>query len=88
VNQLFLIVYTINQEAIAGKCSVVCTSKDSRNPKVSDEELQKADFIFYRAFDVKDLKILDQIEEKVAGIEGITFSFFLSLLFFFFLLIP
>ncbi|KAE8056570.1 hypothetical protein FH972_013336 [Carpinus fangiana] len=56
-------------EAIAGKCNVVCTSKDSRNPKVSDEELQKADFIFYRAFDVKDLKILDKIEEKVAGIE-------------------
>ena len=73
-----------NQEAIAGKCNVVCTSKDSRNPKVSDEELQKADFIFYRAFDVKDLKILDKIEEKVAGIEGITFSFFLSFLFIYF----
>ncbi|XP_059461881.1 protein ANTI-SILENCING 1-like [Corylus avellana] len=56
-------------EAIAGKCNVVCTSKDSRNPQPSDEELQKADFIFYRGFDVKDLKILDKIEEKVAGIE-------------------
>jgi hypothetical protein len=82
----------INQEAIAGKCKVVCTSKDSRNPQPSDEELQKADFIFYRAFDVKDLKILDKIEEKVAGIEGITFSFFacllICLLCIFFLLIP
>jgi hypothetical protein len=70
----------INQEAIGGKCKVVCTSKDSRNPQPSDEELQKADFIFYRAFDVKHLKILDKIEEKVAGIEGITFSFFACLL--------
>ncbi|GLT67489.1 hypothetical protein SLA2020_397950 [Shorea laevis] len=56
-------------EAIAGKCKVVCTSKDSRNPQPSDEQLQKADFIFYRGFDVKHWKILDKIEEKVAGIE-------------------
>ncbi|XP_030946678.1 protein ANTI-SILENCING 1 [Quercus lobata] len=56
-------------EAISGKCNVVCTSKDSRNPQPSDEELQAADFIFCRAFDVGNHRILDKIEEKVAGIE-------------------
>lgn len=65
----------VNQEAISGKCNVVCTSKDSRNPQPSDEELQAADFIFFRAFDVGNRRILDKIEEKVAGIEGITFLF-------------
>ncbi|XP_075642193.1 protein ANTI-SILENCING 1 [Castanea sativa] len=56
-------------EAISGKCNVVCTSKDSRNPQPSDEELQAADFIFCRAFDVGNHRILGKIEEKVAGIE-------------------
>lgn len=56
-------------EAISGKCNVVCTSKDSRNPQPSDEVVQAADFIFYRAFDVGHPRILDKIEEKVAGIE-------------------
>ncbi|KAG7972891.1 hypothetical protein I3843_07G204100 [Carya illinoinensis] len=56
-------------EAIAGKCDIICTSKDSRNPQPSDEELKTADFIFYRAFDVKHGRVLDQIEEEVAGIE-------------------
>ncbi|KAI9378110.1 hypothetical protein POPTR_018G036500v4 [Populus trichocarpa] len=56
-------------EAIAGKCNVVCSSKDSRNPLPSDEELQEADFVFYRAFDVGNCRILDMIDEKIAGIE-------------------
>ncbi|XP_041019366.1 protein ANTI-SILENCING 1-like isoform X3 [Juglans microcarpa x Juglans regia] len=56
-------------EAIAGKCDIICTSKDSRNPQPSDEELKTADFIFYRAFDVKHGRVLDKIEEEVAGIE-------------------
>ncbi|KAJ6862411.1 protein ANTI-SILENCING 1-like [Populus alba x Populus x berolinensis] len=56
-------------EAIAGKCNVVCSSKDSRNPQPSDEELQEADFVFYRAFDVGNCRILDKIDEKIAGIE-------------------
>ncbi|XP_061950608.1 protein ANTI-SILENCING 1-like isoform X1 [Populus nigra] len=56
-------------EAIAGKCNVVCSSKDSRNPLPSDEELQEADFVFYRAFDVGNCRILDKIDEKIAGIE-------------------
>ncbi|KAJ6732432.1 PROTEIN ANTI-SILENCING 1 [Salix purpurea] len=51
-------------EAIAGKCNVVCSSKDSRNPQPSDEELQEADFVFYRAFDVGNCRILDKIDEK------------------------
>ncbi|KAB1204418.1 hypothetical protein CJ030_MR8G028474 [Morella rubra] len=42
---------------------------DSRNTQPSDEELQQADFIFYRGFDVGHLRILDEIQEKVAGIE-------------------
>lgn len=80
----------INQEAISGKCNVVCTSKDSRNPQPSDEELQAADFIFCRAFDVGNHRILGKIEEKVAGIEGITFLFLFVCLvkFFIFLINP
>lgn len=56
-------------EAIAGKCNVVCTSKDARNPQPSDEELQISDFIFSRTFDVELRKVLDKIDEKIAGIE-------------------
>ncbi|KAL7595245.1 hypothetical protein Lser_V15G27847 [Lactuca serriola] len=57
-------------EAIAGKCNVVCVSKDSRNPQPSDEELKAADFIFYRTFDVESCTILDNMdEEKIGGIE-------------------
>ncbi|KAJ6674085.1 PROTEIN ANTI-SILENCING 1 [Salix viminalis] len=57
-------------EAIAGKCNVICSSKDSRNPQPSDEELQEADYVFYRAFDVGNCRILDKIDEKIAGIEA------------------
>ncbi|XP_022730398.1 protein ANTI-SILENCING 1 isoform X2 [Durio zibethinus] len=56
-------------EAIAGKCNVVCISKDSRNPQPSDEELQMADFVYYRTFDVGQHIILDKIDDKVAGID-------------------
>ncbi|KAF9681150.1 hypothetical protein SADUNF_Sadunf06G0195600 [Salix dunnii] len=56
-------------EAIAGKCNVVCSSKDSRNPQSSDKELQEADFVFYRTFDVGNCRILDNIDDKIAGIE-------------------
>ncbi|KAL5783239.1 hypothetical protein ACOSP7_008268 [Xanthoceras sorbifolium] len=56
-------------EAIAGKCNVVCISKDSRNPQPSNEELQKSDFVFCRTFDVGHHQILDKMDEKVAGIE-------------------
>ncbi|PON76485.1 Nucleotide-binding alpha-beta plait domain containing protein [Parasponia andersonii] len=54
-------------EAIAGKCNVVCISKDIRNPQPTDEELQMADFVFCRTFDVGSLKVMDKIEEIIAG---------------------
>ncbi|XP_059633112.1 protein ANTI-SILENCING 1-like [Cornus florida] len=56
-------------EAIAGKISVVCVSTDSRNPQPSVEELQMADYVFYRTFDVGHLTISDKMGDKVAGIE-------------------
>ncbi|TKY74595.1 hypothetical protein E2542_SST03358 [Spatholobus suberectus] len=56
-------------EAIAGKCNIVCISKDSRNPYPSDEEVQMAEFVFYRFFDVGKRKIMDKIDDKIAGIE-------------------
>ncbi|XP_004291217.1 PREDICTED: uncharacterized protein LOC101313862 [Fragaria vesca subsp. vesca] len=56
-------------EAIAGKCNVLCISKDKENPQPSDEELQKADFVFHRTFDVSQQKIMDKIEGKVADVD-------------------
>ncbi|KAE9587032.1 putative BAH domain-containing protein [Lupinus albus] len=56
-------------EAISGKCNVVCTARDSRNPQLSDET-QSAEFVFCRFFDVGKCKILDKIDDdKVADIE-------------------
>ncbi|MCI07463.1 bromo-adjacent-like (BAH) domain protein, partial [Trifolium medium] len=57
-------------EAIAGKCNVVCISKDDRNPHPSDKDLPNADFVCYCFFDVGQLKILDKIDDKIAGVEG------------------
>ncbi|CAK7353382.1 unnamed protein product [Dovyalis caffra] len=57
-------------EAIAGKCNVVCSSKDNRNPQPTDKELQEADFVFCRTFDVGNCRILDKIDEKIVGIEA------------------
>ncbi|XP_017231637.1 protein ANTI-SILENCING 1 isoform X2 [Daucus carota subsp. sativus] len=59
----------VNPLAIAGKCNVVCTSKDSRNRQPSEEELKLADYIFYRTFDVGLCTILDKMDEKVGGTE-------------------
>ncbi|KAK5830157.1 protein ANTI-SILENCING 1 [Gossypium arboreum] len=56
-------------EAIAGKCNVVCISKDDRNPQPSDEDIQMADYVFYRTFDVGQRIILDKIDGKIAGID-------------------
>ncbi|XP_043810715.1 protein ANTI-SILENCING 1 isoform X2 [Manihot esculenta] len=56
-------------EPIAGKCNVVCISKDSRNPQPSYEEIEMADFIFYRTFDVGHRVITDKIDDKIAGID-------------------
>ncbi|KAL9224284.1 hypothetical protein vseg_000337 [Gypsophila vaccaria] len=56
-------------EAIAGKCNVVCTSKDSRNRQPSAKELEMADFIFYRTFDVNNLTISDKLDAKIAMVD-------------------
>ncbi|XP_061336543.1 protein ANTI-SILENCING 1-like isoform X2 [Gastrolobium bilobum] len=61
-------------EAVAGKCNVVCISKDDRNPQPSDEELQRAHFVFRRFFNVGEKKILDEIDDKIAGIEGVAWA--------------
>ncbi|XP_062022334.1 protein ANTI-SILENCING 1 [Rosa rugosa] len=75
-NELFLAsgvgtgLYNLNPvEAIAGKCNVLCISKDKEDPQPSDEELQKADFVFYRTFDVSLQKIMDKIEGKIADVD-------------------
>ncbi|KAK8550473.1 hypothetical protein V6N12_039181 [Hibiscus sabdariffa] len=56
-------------EAIVGKCNVICISKDSRNPQPSEGDIQMADFVFYRTFDVALCTIFDKIDEKIAGTE-------------------
>ncbi|KAG2300583.1 hypothetical protein Bca52824_037055 [Brassica carinata] len=56
-------------EAICGKCSVVCISKDERNPQPTDEEIKSTDFVFRRAFDVGSCKVLDTIDDKIAGVD-------------------
>ncbi|KAJ6852405.1 protein ANTI-SILENCING 1-like isoform X1 [Iris pallida] len=56
-------------ESIAGKCSVVCTSKDKKNPQPSKEAVESADFFFYRTFDVGTCTISDKITDTIAGVE-------------------
>ncbi|KAI5394059.1 protein ANTI-SILENCING 1 isoform X1 [Lathyrus oleraceus] len=56
-------------ESITGKCNVVCISKDSRNPQPSDEAFRKAGFVFYRYFDVGQCKIVEEVDDKIAGVE-------------------
>ncbi|XP_019089870.1 PREDICTED: protein ANTI-SILENCING 1-like [Camelina sativa] len=75
-NELFLAsgegrgLANINElEAIGGKCSVLCISKDKRNPQPSDEEINSSDFVFRRAFDVGSCKIVDTIDDKIAGVD-------------------
>ncbi|KAJ7958604.1 Bromo-adjacent-like (BAH) domain protein [Quillaja saponaria] len=55
-------------EALAGKCNVICISKDHRNPQPLDDEVQMADFVFYRTFDVAHRTISDKIDDTIAGI--------------------
>jgi hypothetical protein len=58
------------QESIAGKCNVVCISKDARNPQPLDEIVRNAEFVFYRYFDVVQRKIVEEVDDKSVGIEG------------------
>ncbi|KAL7162370.1 hypothetical protein ACSBR2_042785 [Camellia fascicularis] len=55
-------------ETIVGKCNVVCTSKDNRNPQASEEELLMADYIFCRTFDVGSCTISHSFVDVIAGI--------------------
>ncbi|KAI3875215.1 hypothetical protein MKX03_008913 [Papaver bracteatum] len=56
-------------EAIVGKCCVVCTSKDRRNPQPSIEERQKAEFVFSRTFDVKQCTFSHKLDNTISGIK-------------------
>lgn len=56
-------------EAIAGKCLVICTSRDERNPQPSKSAIEKADFIFSRFFDVGSCTVLERPPETIAGVE-------------------
>jgi len=58
------------QESILGKCNVVCTSEDRRNPKPSETELKRADFLFKCTFDVDRCVIDDKFPHKIDGAEG------------------
>ncbi|GFS35395.1 hypothetical protein Acr_00g0039550 [Actinidia rufa] len=62
-------VEVVHEDAIAGKCNVICISRDSRNPQPLEQELEMADYIFYRTFDVKHHTISDRMDDKVAGLE-------------------
>ncbi|XP_050884393.1 protein ANTI-SILENCING 1 isoform X2 [Lathyrus oleraceus] len=56
-------------ESIIGKCSVVCTSEDRRNPKPSETERKKADFYFKCTFNVDRCAIDDKFPDTINGIE-------------------
>ncbi|RHN76461.1 putative BAH domain-containing protein [Medicago truncatula] len=56
-------------ESILGKCCIVCSSEDKRNPKPSETELKRADFFFKCTFDVDRLVIDDKFPDKIDGIE-------------------
>ncbi|XP_042028973.1 protein ANTI-SILENCING 1-like [Salvia splendens] len=56
-------------EAIMGKCDMVCSSKDQRNPQPTEKELGSADFLFYRTFDVGRRKVLENFPSSIAGIK-------------------
>ncbi|KAF3971942.1 hypothetical protein CMV_004508 [Castanea mollissima] len=56
-------------EVIVGKCSVVCTSKDERNPHASKTELKRADYFFYRTVDVEKCVISEKFNDQIAGIK-------------------
>ncbi|XP_074582310.1 protein ANTI-SILENCING 1 [Curcuma longa] len=56
-------------EVILGKCSVICTLRDERNPQPSNYELETADYIFYRTFNVQSFTISENFDEKIAGVE-------------------
>jgi len=64
-----MVVCLFLKEAVAGKCTVICISKDERNRQPSPQEQAMADYIFYRVFDVKNCTLSDQLPDKIAGLE-------------------
>lgn len=56
-------------EAICGKCSVVCTSKDRRNTQPTEEELIKASYVFFRTFDVQRRRLSKIFPDLIANVE-------------------
>ncbi|XP_022721379.1 protein ANTI-SILENCING 1-like [Durio zibethinus] len=56
-------------ESIVGKCNVVCTSNDRRNPQASEADLRWADYFFCCHFDVRELAILDVFPDMVDGVK-------------------
>ncbi|XP_031130550.1 protein ANTI-SILENCING 1-like isoform X4 [Ipomoea triloba] len=75
-NELFLAsgegrgVFSLNPlENICGKCSVICISKDRRNPQPTEEESRKAKYVFFRAFDVKTRAISKIFPDVIAEVE-------------------
>ncbi|KAL3376803.1 hypothetical protein AABB24_003297 [Solanum stoloniferum] len=56
-------------EAITGKCNVVCISIDRRNPQPKDRDLETAEFLFYRTFDVGTQEISEKFPNSIAQIE-------------------
>ncbi|CAK7356605.1 unnamed protein product [Dovyalis caffra] len=57
-------------ESIVGKCEVFCASNDQRNPQASKQQLETADYIFYRPFDVGTCRILESFPDQICGLEG------------------
>ncbi|KAI3996634.1 hypothetical protein MKX01_009466 [Papaver californicum] len=55
-------------EAIVGKCNVICTSEDKRNPQPSKQELSMADFVFSCTFDVHECTFSDQLDNNISEI--------------------
>lgn len=66
---LLLFFYSF-QEALVGKCNVVCTSKDERNPPVSQVELREADYFFRCTFDTGSMRISEEFADLIDGIKG------------------
>ncbi|KAL9405741.1 hypothetical protein Peur_002713 [Populus x canadensis] len=54
-------------ESIVGKCNVVCASNDQRNPQASEQQLEMADYIFYRSFDVGTCRISESFADQIYG---------------------
>lgn len=49
------------QDAIAGKCRVICTLQDERNPHPSQADIERADFVFSRLFDASTCTLSDEL---------------------------